>query len=398
MKIILAPNAFKGSLTAASAALAMERGILAAHPDIVTVRVPVADGGDGLVNIALENLDAEERRVTVRDPLGRPVSAAFAWLPSRRTAFVELALASGLALLNDSERNPLKTITFGTGELAVAALELGATSLYFGIGGSATNDGAVGLASALGIRFLDEAGNEVEPVGGELVRIRGIDMSRLHPGLKECSVHVICDVENPLLGPSGAARVYAPQKGATPEQVEALETGLANLAEVMRRELGVDVRDLPGGGAAGGVGAGLHAFFHAELKRGIDTVLELVDFEQKIEGADLILTAEGRIDGQTACGKAPAGVARIAEKHGIPCIALAGGLGDGFESLHGIGMTAVFSICSGPVSLENAMRNADAYLRSATEQVVRAFIAGQGQGMGLKRQYGEARASKGSTK
>ncbi len=375
MKIVLAPNAFKGSLSAAAAAAAMAAGVRAALPTAETVAVPVADGGDGLVQIALANLGGSKRLAPIHDPLGRPMEAPFVWLPERAAAVIELASASGLALLAEAERDPMRTSTFGTGEQIRAALELGARQIYLGIGGSATNDGAGGIAAALGCRFLDAHNNEVKPAGGRLGEIRRIDLSAAHPGLANCRITVICDVDNPLLGPAGAARVYAPQKGAGPEQVAELEAGLANLAAVIRRDCGREVETLPGGGAAGGAGAGLYGIFGAELRRGIDTVLQLVDFEGKLAGADLVLTTEGRLDGQTAAGKAPAGVAAAAKRHGIPCFAIAGGYQDNLDRLHAAGLTAVFSICPGPVPLATAMDNAAAYLQAATEQLVRAAAA-----------------------
>jgi glycerate kinase len=247
--------------------------------------------------------------------------------------------------------------------------------LVIGIGGSATNDGGIGMAAALGARFLDKNDNPVEPVGGVLATIERIDLDGLDPRLNGLRVEAICDVDNPLLGERGAARVYAPQKGATPEQVRALEAGLAHLAAVIERDLGLDVRELPGAGAAGGLGAGLKAFLNAKLRRGVDLVLDLVGLDQHLRGADLVLTAEGQIDFQTAFGKAPAGVAERARAVGVPCLAIAGSVGGGLEALHERGIDAVFSLCPGPVSLEQAMAAGGDYLAVAAEQAVRAFLA-----------------------
>ncbi len=377
MKIVIAPNALKGCLTAAEAAEALARGVARIRPDIDIVQVPVADGGDGLADVLVNALHGVERTALVSGPLGDPVSTTFCHVPARRLAAIEMATASGLALLAKERLNPLLTTTLGTGELIKAALDLDIVHLIVGIGGSATNDGGIGMAAALGARFLDGNGQPVEPVGGALGMIERIDLSGLDPRLAAMRIEVICDVDNPLLGERGAAHVYGPQKGATPEQVRMLEAGLANLAAVIDRDLGLDVRDLPGAGAAGGLGAGLKAFLKAELRRGVDLVLDLVKLDERLRDADLALTAEGQIDVQTAFGKAPAGVAERARAHGVPCIAIAGSVGRGLDALHELGINAVFSLCPGPVSLEQAMASGGDYLAAAAEQVVRAFLVGR---------------------
>lgn len=375
MKIVLAPNAFKGSLTAMQAASAMEQGIRTAFPEADILKVPVADGGDGLAEVLIDALEGEARIATVRGPLGGSVRATLCHVPALGLAVVEMAVASGLALLAPQDRNPALTTSYGTGELIRAALELGARHVVVGIGGSATNDGGVGMAAALGVRFLDAAGNDVAPIGGALSEIRRIDPSALDPRLVTVRCEAICDVDNPLLGPRGAAQVYGPQKGASPAQVEELEAGLAHLADVIASDLGLDVRDMPGAGAAGGLGAGLHAFLGAELRRGVELVLDLVGLDEQLAGADLVITAEGQIDYQTAFGKAPAGVAQRAKAQGIPCLAIAGGIGERITDLHQIGIDAVFSLCPGPISLEQAMEAGPALLQAATEQVVRCFFS-----------------------
>ncbi len=377
MKIVLAPNAFKGSLTAMEAAGAMARGVLRACPKAEIVKVPVADGGDGLAEVLLGALGGEVRTVTVQGPRDAPIDASFCYVPSLNLAAIEMALASGLALLPDEQRDPMLTTTYGTGQLILAALELGVSRIVVGIGGSATNDGGIGMAAALGIGFPDADAQPVRPVGGSLGAIRKIDISGLDPRVADTHFEVVCDVENPLLGPTGAAAVYGPQKGATPEQVEMLDAGLGNLAGLIETHLGIDVRTLPGAGAAGGLGAGLRAFLGAELRRGVDLVLDLVGLEEKLAGADLVLTAEGQIDFQTTFGKAPAGVALRAQARHIPCLALAGSVGGGLDDLHAIGIDAVFSLCPGPVSLERAMTAGADYLAAATEQAVRGFMAGR---------------------
>ncbi len=375
MKIVIAPNALKGSLSGSEAASAIATGVIRAYPDAEIVKVPVADGGDGLLDVAIEALDGEIHELTVADPRQRPIASRFGHVAAMRFAAVEMALASGLALLKDNERNPLATTSLGTGELIKAALDLDVDRIGIGIGGSATNDGGMGVAHALGARFLDQTGNSLEPIGANLQNVRTIDVSNLDPRLRNKTIEAVCDVDNILCGPDGAAAVYGPQKGGTPEMIEQLDAGLANFADVLARDLGQDVRDLPGAGAAGGLGAGLKAILGAELRPGVDLVLDLVGLEAKLEGADLAITAEGVIDFQTAHGKAPAGVARLAKAQGIPCVALAGGIGERTENLHAIGVNAVFSLCPGPISLDQAIAHADSYLAAIAEQSTRLYIA-----------------------
>ncbi len=381
MKIVAAPNAFKGSLTAREAAEAMKEGIEKVLPDAEIALVPVADGGDGMVEVAAEALGGEERKLMVTGPRYEPVEAKFCYVPGKELATVEMALASGLALLSQSMRDPASTTTFGTGELIKACLDLGAKRIAVGIGGSATNDGGIGMAQALGVRFLDKDGNELKGIGASLAGIGKIDLSCLDPRVRNVRIEAVCDVDNPLTGPRGAARIYAPQKGATPEQVEELDAGLANLADVIERDLGFDVRSLSGAGAAGGLGAGLHAFLGAELKKGIDLVFSLIKFKDKIKDADLVLTGEGRIDRQTAFDKAPAGVGAAAKELGVPCFAIAGSVGDDLGDLHARGIDAVFCIVSGPSTLDDAMKNGRKLVAKTAEQVVRAFAAGRGMKM-----------------
>ncbi len=377
MKFVIAPNAFKGSLTASQAAAAMAAGVVRVVPQAEIIQVPIADGGDGMVDVAREALQGDLHYVTVSGPRLDPVQAVYCFVSGTRLATIEMALASGLVLLPPERRDPTLTTTIGTGEIIADALELGPSRIVVGIGGSATNDGGVGMATALGVRFLDEAGHPVEPVGGALNRIRHIDMGNLDPRINDVQVKAVCDVDNPLTGPHGAAQVYGPQKGATPEQVEQLDQGLANLAEVIRADLGLDVRELPGAGAAGGMGAGLHAFLGAELSRGVDLVLDLVGLDAKLEDANLVLTGEGQIDYQTAHGKAPAGVGAAAKARGVHCLAVAGSVDAGLDVLHEIGIDAVFSLCTGPISLEQAMMDGARLIADATEQAVRCFLAGR---------------------
>jgi glycerate kinase len=330
-----------------------------------------------LVDVSIEALGGIPCRHTVTGPRFAPVEATYCYVEARDLATIEMALASGLALLPPDRRDPMQTTTKGTGELIAAALDKGVGRIGVGIGGSATNDGGIGMAAALGIRFLDENGAAVEPVGGELNRIRRIDMSGRDPRVTRVRFEAVCDVDNPLCGPNGASQVYGPQKGATPEQVRILDEGLANLADVIWQELGLEVRDLSGAGAAGGLGAGLYAFLGAELRRGVDLVLDLVGLADKLAGADLVMTGEGQIDFQTVFGKAPAGVARAAQAAGVPCIAIAGSVGDDLGDLHSVGLDAVFSLASGPLTLEQCMADATALLEKSTEQALRCFLAGR---------------------
>lgn len=374
-RIILAPNALKGSCTAVAAAAAMARGIARALPDAEVVELPVADGGDGLAEVLTTALDGEHRTVRVTGPRFEPVDAELIWSPSKRTAVVEMALASGIALLAEHAHDATATTTLGTGELTRAALDLGATHIIVGLGGSATNDGGIGMAQALGWRFPDASGHSVQPIGGRLADIDRIDASAGDPRLRQVRIEAVCDVDNPLTGPRGAAAVYGPQKGADPAQVAALDAGLAHLATLIQRDLGLAVADLPGAGAAGGLGAGLVAFAGATLRPGADLVLDLLHLDRQLVDADLVLTAEGRIDAQTAHGKAPAGVAARARASGVPCIAIAGGIGDDIAPLHALGIDAVFSLCPGPIRLEDAQAHAEALLAAAAEQVARAFFS-----------------------
>jgi glycerate kinase len=376
LKIVVAPNALKGSLSAPAAARAMSAGVRLAIPAAEVVEVPVADGGDGLLEVLGAGQDLQRIACSVTGPLGNPVAADLLYAADRGLAIIEMATAAGLALLPATELDPMQATTFGVGELLRLALDQGARHIILGIGGSATSDGGTGLARALGARFLDAHGNELPGNAAALPRIEGIDLERLDPRLAQTRIDVICDVDNPLLGAQGAAQVFAPQKGATPAQVAAIEAGLDNLARRVQQQLGRDIRELRGGGAAGGLGAGLVAFLQAELRPGAEVVLELTGFEAALAGASLVLTAEGRLDNQTARGKAPAEVARLAKRGGIPCVAIAGSLGTELAPLQAAGISACFSLCPGPLSLDTAMQQAAPLLTRTCEQVVRCFLAG----------------------
>ena len=377
MKIVVAPNAFKDSLTADEAAKAITQGIKKVVPDAKTVHVPIADGGDGLFDVFKSVFGGECVGRSVTGPLFNKLDAEYLFIPESKTAVVEMARASGLALLKQEERNARTTTSMGTGELALAAIEKGATHIIVGIGGSASNDGGMGFATAFGVKFLDESGKEIRPIGEDLPKVAKIDMSGLKIDLSKITFEAVCDVDNPLTGERGAAAVFGPQKGATPDDVKYLDAGLGNLAKRIQECLGKDIDKMPGAGAAGGLGAGLASFVNATLRPGVDVVLDMVGIDKELADADLSITAEGRIDFQTAFGKGPAGVGARSKKHGVPCLALAGGLLGDYSNLHDIGIDACFSLCCGPMTLEEAMKNGAELLTNATEQAFRAFLAGK---------------------
>jgi glycerate kinase len=375
MRVVIAPDKFKGSLSATHAAEAMMRGVARAAPGAVIDRVPMADGGEGTVDALVAATGGSYREARVTGPLGEPITARFGLLGDGRTAAIEMAAASGLVLVPAERRNPLIATTRGTGELLREAIAAGARCVIVGIGGSATNDGGAGLGQALGYRLIDTDGRELEPGGGRLDRLARIDPSGRDPELQGIEVAVACDVTNPLCGPSGASAVYGPQKGATPAMVETLDTNLAHFATIVARDLGVSIADIPGSGAAGGLGGGLVAFAAGRLEKGVNLVIEAVDLAKRLEGADLCLTGEGALDEQSAFGKTAVGVARLAHSLGCPTLALAGTIGPGAEAALELGINAYFSICPGPISLDDAMARAGELLERATEQTVRAFLS-----------------------
>lgn len=385
MRIVVAPDKFKGSLTAAEAADAMTRGALAAIPSAKIERAPMADGGEGVVEALVGATGGSYREAEVTGPLGDPVRARFGILGDGRTAVIEMAAASGLALVPAEARNPLKTTTRGTGELLLAAREAGARRVIIGIGGSATNDGGAGMAQALGYRLLDSKGVEIGPGGGELARLDRIERDERTAALEDLELAVACDVTNPLCGPQGASVVYGPQKGATAEMVANLDRNLARFARIIERDLGRSVAEIPGAGAAGGLGAGLVAFAGGKLESGVDLVLDAVNLADRLRTADLCLTGEGALDAQSAFGKTIAGVARLAHSMDVSTFALAGSIGEGAEETLAHGLDAYFSICPGPLSADEAIASASRLLEKAAEQAVRAFLAGRARGEGSER-------------
>ena len=371
--VVVAPDSFKGSLSAVQAAEAMERGVLDAWPDSRVVKIPIADGGEGTVEALVTATCGRYQTCTVRGPLGRPVEARWGVLGDGRTAVVEMAAASGLTLVPEGRRDPRIASTFGTGQLIRAVLDAGFRRLVIGIGGSATNDGGSGMAKALGVRLLDGRGDTLPEGGAALSRLASVDLSRVDPRLAGTEILVACDVDNPLTGPRGASAVYGPQKGATPAVVAELDAALERYAAVSSGATGRDVAGLPGAGAAGGLGAGLLLFTPARLVPGIDLVLDSTRFDDQVRGASLVVVGEGRTDHQTAMGKAPVGVARVASRHGVPVLLVSGSLGPGAEEVlaHGIGRIVQASPPEMP--LQEAMARAAELLQAAVAASLRVL-------------------------
>ncbi len=366
---VIAPDSFKGSASAREVAQAIADGLRTALPDASYDLVPMADGGEGTVDALVSATGGQIVKVKVTGPLGEPVDSFFGILGDGTTAVIEMAAAAGLALVPPERRNPMVTTTYGVGELIKAALDAGCRRFIIGIGGSATNDGGAGMAQALGVRLLDATGNEIGFGGGALAKLARIDASGLDPRVREAEFLVACDVTNPLTGPNGASAVYGPQKGATPEMVAKLDANLRHYAALIRRDLGVDVETVPGAGAAGGLGAGLMAFCHAQLRRGVELVIEAVRLPERVQRADIVITGEGRLDFQTGFGKVPYGVAQVAKRFGRPVIAIAGQLGEGAERCREWGIDACFAITYKPMSEAEAMRETLSLLRRTAEEV-----------------------------
>ena len=363
-KIVIAPGAFKHSLTASAAAQAIAAGLRRSGLEAELHLLPIADGGNGTLDAFLA-AGGQRVTVTVEDPVGRPIQAAFGLLPDGKTAVIEMALASGLELLDTWQLNPLRASTYGTGQLMQAALARGAERVIVGMGGSATVDGGAGCLQALGVSLLDAYGVEVPRGGGSLDRVFVIDTHKLDPRWRNVEVLIASDVSNPTLGPQGAAAVFGPQKGAAPEQVALLERNLSHFFRVVRDQFGVDVRATPGGGAAGGLSAGLMACLGGRIESGVELILKHSGFASLLDGADLVVTGEGRMDGQTIHGKGPIGVAQMARQRGVPTVALVGGLDIDDAALHRAGVQAALPIVTGPMPLERALDDATALLERA---------------------------------
>lgn len=371
VKIAIAPDSFKGTLTALEAAEHIESGLRQALSGISVRKIPMADGGEGTVRAIVESTGGKFVTRRVSDPLGRKVKATYGLSGDGRTAVIEMASASGLALLKKSERNPLVTSTYGTGELIRDALRHRPKRILVGIGGSATNDAGAGMARALGAKLFDKDGNPLADGGGSLDRLARIDMSGLDERIADVSVEVACDVDNPLTGKHGAAQVYSPQKGATPVMVRQLDEALKHFAKVASGDLEADILEVPGSGAAGGLGGGLMAFLGAELKPGIDIVIESVKLKRRLKGADLVITGEGRMDDQTVYGKTPAGVAKTAGELGIPVIAICGSLGRNVQKVRTVGIRAYFASVNECMDEDELPLKGPAMLTQTAEQVGR---------------------------
>ena len=369
MKIVLAPDSFKESLSALQVAESIERGFKQVLPNAEYVKFPMADGGEGTVQSLVDATGGRIIKKTVTGPLGEAAEAFFGILGNEKTAVIEMAAASGLHLVPATKRNPLLTTTRGTGEMIAAALDYNVNHIIIGIGGSATNDGGAGMARALGTRFLNSDGQEIGEGGGALSDLAAIDLSRLDSRLADVKIEVACDVDNPLIGPKGASAIYGPQKGATPVIVNQLDENLAHYAAIIEKDLGVKIADVPGAGAAGGLGGGLLAFMQAKLSRGVDIVMEAAKLSDIIAGADLVITGEGKIDGQTIFGKTLIGVAKTAKKHGVPVIGIAGNVASDSDVVHEYGIDAIFSIVPGAVSLQEAFLHADEFVERTARNI-----------------------------
>lgn len=370
---VLAPDSFKESMTAKEVCIAMEKGLRKVYPDAEYIHVPMADGGEGTVQSLVDASGGQIFSKEVIGPLGHPVAAKYGILGDGVTAAIEMASASGIHLVDKDDRNPLITTTYGTGELIKECLDRGIRSIIIGIGGSATNDGGTGMAEALGARFLDESGNPLPRGGGSLDRLASIDISSLDERLQQVQLIVACDVTNPLCGERGASVVFGPQKGATPDLVLQLDANLAHYADIVERQLGKDVRDLPGAGAAGGLGAGLMIFTQAVLQRGIEIVIQYTGLTAKLADADMVFTGEGGIDFQTKFGKTPYGVARTAKASGKKVIALAGYIGEGIDTLYEEGIDAVFGIVPGAAELDKLLKEGPTNVERTCENIARVL-------------------------
>ncbi|MAS82343.1 MAG: glycerate kinase [Legionellales bacterium] len=379
MKIILAPDSFKGNLTALQVATAMEKGIKRVLPQANCIKIPMADGGEGTVQSLVDAIGGKFIRKRVTGPACKPVSARYGMLVDGKTAVIEMSEASGLPLVSGKKMNPLKTTTYGTGELILDAAKRGATKIIIGIGGSATNDGGVGMAQALGVRFINKHGKEImkHGAGGMLHEIDSINIKSLNPLIKKVKIIIASDVNNPLCGKTGASNIFGPQKGASPTMVKILESNLNHLGKIIKADLKKEVVNLKGAGAAGGLGAGLVAFTQARMESGIDLIIEATNMAQHLRGADLVITGEGCVDSQTAFGKTPSGVAKVAKKHHVPTVAIGGTIADDANAMFAHGIDGLESAYARGMPLDEAMRNSRTYIANAAERVICLIMIGK---------------------
>ena len=376
MKIVIAPDSYKESLSALDVATAIETGFREIYPHAEYVKVPVADGGEGTVEAMVAATQGHIVQVSVTGPLGEPVNAFYGLSGDMRCAYIEMAAASGLESVPPTRRNPLLTTSWGTGELIRHALDAGVSQIIIGIGGSATNDGGAGMAQALGAKLLSAGQQQIAPGGGALETLARIDLSELDPRLADCRIDVACDVTNPLTGPQGASAVFGPQKGATAAMIERLDRGLQHFAQIIDRDLDIDVLSLEGGGAAGGMGAALYAICGANLRPGIEIVTDALGLADLVADADLVITGEGRIDSQTIHGKVPVGVAKVAKRYNVPVIGIAGSLTADVGVVHQHGLDAVFSVLYSVCTLDEALANAAANVRMTARNVAAVLEMG----------------------
>lgn len=359
MKILIASDSFKGSLSSLEVAEALEMGIKGTYDKVDIIKLPTADGGEGTLDAILSCLSGERISVRVKDPLGRIINSYYGLVDDGVTAIIEMAQASGITLIKEDEKNPLITTTYGTGQMILDAMEKGAKRIIIGLGGSATNDGGVGMAQALGISFRDKDGKEIGYGGGNLLQISSIDTTNIHPGVKDIDIIGISDVSNVFYGEQGASFVFGPQKGGSKKDIELLDAGLVHLSEKIKEYYSKDISSLKGSGAAGGLGGGIITFLNGELQSGVEKVLDIIGFDKIAEEADLVITGEGRIDNQTKFGKVPVGVAKRAKLYNKPVIAIAGSVGDDIDDLYQMGIDLVLDIINKPMNLSYAMENAE---------------------------------------
>lgn len=373
MKVVIAIDSFKGSLSSIEAGLAAKKGILKTKPDTEVIVKPLADGGEGTVDALIEGLNGEQIDITVTGPMGAPVSCYYGLLKETNTAIMEMASAAGITLVPDEKKNPLLATSYGVGEMIRDAMERGCRDFIIGIGGSATNDGGIGMLKALGYKFSDENGEDVGEGGQALARIASIETQDRHPLISDCKFRIACDVNNPLCGENGATYIYGPQKGVTADLKEDLDAGMANYAKITAASLGQDNSNAAGAGAAGGLGFAFLSYIGAELTPGIELILDAVGLEKELNDADIVVTGEGRLDHQTAMGKAPVGVARLAKKYDAKVVAFAGGVTEGADACNDAGIDAFFPIVRGVTTLEDAMKkeNAQKNMTATAEQVFR---------------------------
>lgn len=375
MRIVFAPDSFKGTLSAQRICELLDVSAKKIFPDCQTVGIPISDGGEGAVDAIIPSVNGEYITIIARNPLGNPVKAKYGVFQND-CAIIEMAAASGLPLISPNHRDIMHSSTYGTGQLIADALDRGYTKLHIAIGGSATNDGGIGCAAALGARFWDDSGKELAPIPENLEKIYDIDITCLHPLIKNASFTVMCDVTNPLIGPTGATHVFGSQKGATEENLVSLERGMTHYAKVIKDKLGIDISMMPGAGAAGGLGAGLMVFTHAILQSGIETILDILQFPQIIKDADLVVTGEGMMDFQSIYGKVPSGVGRACKAHGIPCIAIVGGMGKAATNLYDYGIDSIMTTINGAMPIQEALSNAEELFLNAAERMFRLVKIG----------------------